>query len=666
MSCSRKLFEPITIRRAAIKNRYVMAPMGNIGYVDSQGAFNQRGVDYFAARARGGVGLIITGLCEVAPQIEKVDPLHIPTPRFNPTAFKYSATEMVERVHAFNCKIFLQLTAGFGYAGKPGVIHEGVAPSATDNRWDPRFKHRALTRSEIYEFIEGFAETAKIAQACGFDGVEIHAVHEGYLLDQFTMAFYNQRTDEFGGDLTGRLRFPIEVLKAIKAACGDDFPVILRFSLKSYIKGRRQGALPGESFSEQGRDIEEGLQVARLLVEAGYDALDVDAGTYDSWYWNHPPMYFGKKGIYLPFSRLLKQQVEVPIIVAGRMDDAELAEQALLHDDCDMVSLGRPLLADPDLPNKVYQNQLERIRPCLSCHEGCMGRFARGAPLSCAVNPACGREETYGLSPALVKKHVLIVGGGIAGMEAARVAALRGHRVDLYEKGTKLGGVVIPGSQPPFKSDDKALIRWYQTELRHAGVNIHYQTMMTRATILAAAPDVVIIATGSNPVVLDMPNPHSLPVYTASEVLMNTDLVGKRVAIIGAGLVGAELGLWLARLGREVQLIESSEHILGGVSAMPFMNYEMLKDLLNHERVTIHLQTQFTSIGAGVIGVTSAAGKQELAVDAVVYAIGYRAEDTLYQELNGCGLATYLLGDARNVRNIMYAIWDAYEVARGL
>lgn len=666
MDSTRKLFEPIAIRQVAIKNRYVMAPMGNIGYVDSQGAFTQRGVDYFAARAKGGVGLIITGLCEVASQIERIEPMHIPSPRLNPTAFKYTATEMVERVHAYNCKIFLQLTAGFGYAGKPGVIRECVAPSATENRWDPRLQHRALTRAEIYEFIAGFAESAQIAQACGFDGVEIHAVHEGYLLDQFTMAFYNQRTDEFGGDIDGRLKFPIEVVKAIKAACGEEFPVILRFSLKSFIKGRRQGALPGEAFNEQGRDIDEGVQIARLLVDAGYDALDVDAGTYDSWYWNHPPMYFGKKGIYLEFSRLLKQQVTVPIIVAGRMDDAELANQALLRGDCDMVALGRPLLADPELPNKVYQNQFARIRPCLSCHEGCMGRFGHGAPLSCAVNPACGREETYGLLPALEKKQVLIVGGGIAGMEVARVAALRGHRVDLYEQSDALGGVVIPGSQPPFKSDDRDLLRWYQAELSCAGVNVHCQTTMTRASILAAAPDVVVIATGAQPIVLNIPNPYDLPVYTASEVLMNTELVGKRVAVIGAGLVGAELGLWLTRLGREVHLIEASDHILGGVNAMPFMNYEMLKDLLNHEQVAIHLRTRFTRIVAGGIEVTSPEGKAELAVDAVVYAIGYRANDDLYQALAGCGLETYLLGDARNVRNIMYAIWDAYEVARNL
>lgn len=213
------LFTSFTIRDVEIKNRYVMAPMGNVGMNDTEGAFSQRGVEYFFTRAKGGVGPIITGLCDVAPDIEHPDSLHIPSPVTNPTAFKRTALEMVERVHAYGCKIFLQLTAGFGYAGRPGSrINDYVAPSPATNRWDPEVKHWALTRSEIYRFIEGFAQSAKVAQSCSFDSVEIHAVHEGYLLEQFTIAFYNLRSDEFGGELTGRLKFPIEVVKAIKPA----------------------------------------------------------------------------------------------------------------------------------------------------------------------------------------------------------------------------------------------------------------------------------------------------------------------------------------------------------------------------------------------------------------------------------------------------------------
>lgn len=659
------LFESITIKNVEMKNRYVMAPMGNVGHADAQGAFSQSAVEYFVKRAKGGVGLIITGLCDVAPHIEGITPGHMPLPTLNPNAFSYSAIEMTERVHAWGSKIFLQLTAGFGYSGKSSVASNPVAPSPMSNRWQPEIQHRALARSEIYQFIEGFVQSAKIAQQSGFDGVEIHAVHEGYLLDQFTIAFYNQRQDEFGGSLAARLKFPIEIVKAIKAACGENFPVALRFSLKSFIKDHRQGAVPGESFEEKGRDIEEGLQAAKLLVDAGYDALDVDVGTYDSWYWNHPPMYFGKKGIYLEFSRLLKQAIKVPVIVAGRMDDDTLAREALLNGDCDMVGLGRPLLADPELPNKVRLNRTEDIRPCLSCHEGCMGRFARGGRLSCAVNPACGREAIYSITPALKRKHIIVAGGGIAGMEAARVAALRGHRVDLYEQNSALGGVVIPGGMPPFKSDDHDLLRWYQQALLNAGVEIHFNHKVTRSELLSIQPDAIIIATGANPIVPSIKGCENIPTYAASDVLMNTELAGPRVAIIGAGLVGAELGLWLKRLGRQVVLIEASANILGG-NALPVMNADMLTDLLRHEQVEIHCQTQVTEIVPTGIITDKLGVKQHFEVDTVVYAVGYHSENRLWNEIKDDGLDCYLLGDAKRVSNIMYAIWDAYEVARNL
>lgn len=664
MYTSNPLFQPITIRNVEIKNRYVMAPMGNVGHADAQGAFSQSAVEYFVARAKGGVGLIITGLCDVAPQIEGITPCHMPLPTLNPNAFLFSAMEMTERVHAWGSKIFLQLTAGFGYSGKSSVATHPVAPSPMSNRWQPEIQHRALTRSEIYQFIEGFVQSAKIAQQGGFDGVEIHAVHEGYLLDQFTLSFYNQRQDDFGGDLAGRLKFPVEIVKAIKAACGEDFPVALRFSLKSFIKGHRQGAVPGETFEEKGRDTEEGLAAAKILVAAGYDALDVDAGTYDSWYWNHPPMYFGKKGIYLEFSKLLKKAVNVPVIVAGRMDDDKLARQALQNGECDMVGLGRPLLADPDLPNKVRLNRTAAIRPCLSCHEGCMGRFAKGGRLSCAVNPACGRETTYGITPAFDKKHVLVVGGGVAGMEAARVAALRGHRVSLYEKSSALGGVVIPGGMPPFKSDDRDLLKWYQHALSETDVQITRNHEITRDDICAIEPDAVIIATGSKPIVPPIKGHGSLPAWCATDVLMQVELAGPRVAIIGAGLVGAELGLWLKRLGRQVILIEASDTILGG--AMPVMNADMLRDLLHYEYVEIHRQTRVIEITSQGIKTQGIEGARDFNVDTVVYAVGYHSENRLWNEIKDDARECYLLGDAKRVNNIMYAIWDAYEIARNL
>lgn len=666
---SRMIFSPFAIGNVTLKNRYVMAPMGNLGMVDANGAFTQRAVDYFVARAQGGVGLIITGLADVAPEIEGLEPMHAVSPVRNPRAFKLTAIEMVERVHAWGCKIFLQLSAGFGYAGNPGE-HFGhyVAPSETENRWDPNIKHRALTRHEIYQFIDGFARSADIAKSCGFDGVEIHAVHEGYLLDQFTMAFYNQRTDEFGGSEQGRLKFPQEVVKAIKARCGEDYPVALRFSLKSFIKGRRQGALPGECFVEQGRDIEEGLNVARQLVAAGYDALDVDVGTYDAWYWNHPPMYFGKKGIYLEFARQVKEAVDVPVIVAGRMDDDALAEQALREGKCDLVSLGRPLLADPDYPNKIYLRQSQRVRPCLSCHEGCMGRFPRGGTLSCAVNPACGREAIYQMMPAAEKKNIVVVGAGIAGMEVARVAATRGHRVTIYEQQQRVGGVVIPGSQPSFKSYDRDLLNWYETELKALNVAIHFSTTVTPAFLAQLAPDVAVIATGSTPVVPEIPGMERLSCLSASDVLMNPALAGERCTIIGAGLVGAELALWLKQLGRQVEMVEFAPAALGGGKNMPFMNYDMLRDLLAYHQIPVHVNASVSEVYTDGVQIVTPEGSQKRLSDTLIYAVGYRPASHLYEQLTAAepGFLTYQVGDARKVNNIMYAIWDGYELGRSL
>ncbi|MGA8942786.1 MAG: 2-enoate reductase, partial [Thermoactinomyces sp.] len=391
-----KLFEPTYIGKLKLKNRMSMAPMGNIGYSDPSGAFNQRIQDYYVERAKGGIGLIITGVCSVDYNIEGLPQPAIPCPTANPLAFIYNATQMNERVHAYGTKIIIQLTGGLGRSALPGFVTKAIAPSEQENRFDPGIIHREMTEEEIENMIQKFIDSAVISKRSGFDGVEIHAVHEGYLLDQFTISFFNHRSDQYGGSLENRLRIPIQIVKGIKQACGPDFPVSLRYSLKSMMKGLRQGALPGEEFTEVGRDIEEGIEAAKILVDAGYDALNVDAGTYDSWYWNHPSMYFEYEGIYREFGEILKKEVDVPIILAGRMDNPDIAIESL-NTSCDIVSYGRQLLADPYYPEKLRTGRLDEIRPCLGCHEGCLGRIGN-RPVSCAVNPACGRETIYGLT----------------------------------------------------------------------------------------------------------------------------------------------------------------------------------------------------------------------------------------------------------------------------
>lgn len=315
------LFTPFSIRNTRIKNRYFMAAMGTVTHNDEDGAYLPDAVDYFVRRAAGGVGLIITGANWVDNNIEVHSPGSFPCPTICPGKYIKAARELTDRVHAFDTKIFVQLTAGLGRSAMPAMIHDRkfVAPSTISNRWNPRIECRELTTEEVERLVEQFGVSAAIAKKCGYDGVEVHAVHEGYLLDCFAMSLFNKRTDKYGGDLNGRLRFAIEIVQKIKQYCGEDFPVILRFSLKSYIKDLRQGAVPGETFTELGRDTDEGLQAARILVDAGYDALDVDAGTYDSWYWAHPPMYFDK-GVYLPFAEQVKQVVDVPVLALPGAD----------------------------------------------------------------------------------------------------------------------------------------------------------------------------------------------------------------------------------------------------------------------------------------------------------------------------------------------------------
>lgn len=454
-----KIFEPIKIGKAEVKNRIAMAPMVVRGLTTMGGAFSQRAIDYYIERARGGTGLIITSLVRVENEIEKFPMPSVPCLSLNPGHFIQTACELTEGVHAYGARIFIQLTGGVGRVGRPrNLLSRPIAPSAIPNYWDPSITCREMTTEEVERLVRAFGEATKVAIAAGFDGIEIHAVHEGYLIDQFAIAMFNRRTDKYGGDLRARLTLPVEIVKEIKHQVGADFPVQLRYSIKSFIKNWCQGGLPGEQFQEAGRDTEEGLAAARILEEAGYDAFNADAGSYDAWYWAHPPLY-QEHGCYLPLTERLKKVVTVPVLVAGRMELPELAAAAIAEGKADIVCLGRGLLAEPSWSNKVLEGKIQRIRPCLGCQD-CIERTALGRPLSCSVNPACGRERDYAVQPAREVKSVMVIGGGVAGMEAVRVAARRGHRVSLYEKNDKLGGHLIASSVPVFKQDMVRLLKW--------------------------------------------------------------------------------------------------------------------------------------------------------------------------------------------------------------
>jgi 2-enoate reductase len=655
-----KLFAPITIGKLNLKNRISMAPLGMVAMADPCGGFSENAQEYYVERAKGGTGLIITGITNV--NYNEMPSLLMPCAAFNPLMFAKSCAPMNERIHAYNAKIFLQLTGGFGRTAIPHLMKKAIAPTDQENRWDPLIHHKAMTISEIEELIASFTACAIIAKESKFDGVEIHAVHEGYLLDQFAIALYNQRTDEFGGNLRGRLKITTDIVKGIKAACGEDFPVSLRYSLKSYVKGIRQGALPGETFVEKGKDIDEGVEAARILVEAGYDLLNVDAGTYDSWYWNHPPMYF-KNGMYREFGKILKQNVDVPIILAGRMDNPEMACEAI-GECCDIISYGRPLLADPYLPEKIKTGKLDDIRPCLSCHQGCLDRLARGLPLSCAVNPACGRERSFAITQARDKKTVLIIGGGLAGMEAARVSSMRGHKVTLVEKNAELGGNIIAGSVPDFKKNDRALLNWYDVQLRKLPVDIQLNRTADREMIEKSDADVIIFATGSTPKTMDFGGKNH--VCTAGDVLLGKEKSGENIVVVGGGLIGCETALYLSRQGKNVTVIEISPKILEGGKDMCFANYDMLKDLMPFNKIAVFSDSSIKTVNDDSVVVKTPNGERKIPADTIILALGYHSQTGLYDSMRDSRKVVYNVGDSLNVHNIMYTIWDANQLARGI
>jgi 2-enoate reductase len=658
------LFQSIKIGNVEIKNRFALAPMGPLGLADAEGGFNQRGIDYYTERAKGGTGLIFTGVTFVDNVVEEHGMPNCPCSTHNPVQFIRSGREMTERIHAYNAKVFLQMSGGFGRVTIPTNLGEfpPVAPSPIQHRWLDK-TCREISIEEIKSIVKKFGDGAFNAKRAGFDGVQIHAVHEGYLIDQFAIELFNHRTDEYGGSLENRLRFAREIVEEIKIRCGEDFPVTLRYSPKSFIKGLRDGALPGEEFEEKGRDLPEGIEAAKLLVKYGYDALDIDVGSYDSWWWSHPPMY-QEKGLYMPYAKLMKETVNVPIICAGRMDNPDMATTAIDNGTCDIISLGRPLLADPDYANKLRGGKTKSIRPCISCQEGCMGRIQEYSMLNCAVNPQACRERYTAYNPIVKPKKVLIIGGGVAGCEAARVLSIRGHLPELFEKSDKLGGNLIPGGAPDFKEDDILLADWFTNQLNELNVSVNLNTEVTKEFVLKGNYDSVIIATGSIPKVFSLGDDEK--VFTAADILTNKKDCGNTTVVIGGGLVGCETALWLARNGKKVTIVEALDKLLALNGPLCHANSEMLEKLIPYNDIEVVTNAKVTGLSNGQLAMNTDNGEKNIACDSVILSVGYKEDNSLFKELEFEIPEIYLLGDARKVANIMYGIWDAFEVANHL
>ena len=675
------LFTPWKIGNVEIKNRIVMCPMGGtslFGWFELGGChFDKEAAKLFLERAKNNVGLIIPGIAPLR------DTFFGKWLWQNPKMFK-ELKVLMDEIHKTGAKLFVQLTAGMGRSWaitelvaplhknkftrailKPilDTSHELASPSPQPSRWAHDIICPEMTKEQIHEIIEAFAKTAALCREAGVDGVEVHAVHEGYLLDQFAIEFFNKRTDEYGGSFENRYRFAVEVVKAIKEACGEDYPVSLRYSVESKMKGFCEGAMPGEDYVEVGRSMEESERAAKYLQDAGYDMLNADNGTYDSWYWAHPPMYM-PENCNLEDVAHIKKFVDIPVVCAGRMD-AEVGARAVEEGRIDAVGVARQFLVDPEWITKLIEDRLEEIKPCICCHSGCFNfssskGHANTQDLTdtmglarCALNPETMQSKKYKIEPARKKKNVAIIGGGIGGMEAAIVCAKRGHTVTLYEKTDKLGGVFIAAAAPSFKEKDRALIAWYEREItRYPEITVKLNTTVTDVKSLDA--DEVIVATGATPKMPPIPGVDKA--VEAVDYLLENKTVGDTVAIIGGGLTGCEIAYDLYLKGKKPVIIEMQDDLITG-KGICLANTSYLRDFFKTNNVSVLLETSVCEIKDNGVTVRRKNGDiEDVVADSVILSIGY----------NPAPIATRgvkVIGDASKVGNLRTVIWGAWDVA---
>lgn len=648
---------PFQIGKLTLKNRFCMAPIGGGQHHLPSGGLKNETIQYLVERAKGGFGLIFTGAIAADGTVDPYTGVG-PTILQNSDAFKMTATELNERVNAYGTKIFAQITMGLGrnYPNLP-------APSSVHVFRHPGEVSPELTRSQIKSKINSVVKASKIAKDSGFSGVEVHSIHWGYLLDQFALSMMNHRTDEYGGCLENRLRAAKEILEGIKQECGSDFPVSMRLGLKTFVKDFEKASLTGEE--EAGRTLEEGIEIAKLLESYGYDCLNVDTGIYDSFYYACPPMYM-PKGYLVGLAAKAKAAVQIPILAGGRMNDAAIAEAAVRDGKIDAVVLGRAALADPEYPNKVLTGHTEKIRPCIACNQGCITRLQQGKQPTCAVNPVAMREMRYALRPCVQPKKVVVVGGGVAGMETARVAAMRGHYVSLYEKNAALGGNLIPGGSHGFKKEVRELNAWYQNELKQLPVEIHIGEAITADQLRNIGADVVVLATGSVPVTPRVPGIDDAKVLGCMEAFSHPEKIGQKVVVVGGGLVGCEMALDYAQAGKDVTVVEALPKILSAGIPSPIPNGQMIPDLFEHYYVTVLENHRLSAVENGKVILENEGQKKAIDADSIVIAVGFRPAVSMRSELQGCEATIYEIGDGQKVSTILHAIWEGYEIGNNI
>ncbi|MBR4061099.1 MAG: FAD-dependent oxidoreductase [Lachnospiraceae bacterium] len=674
------LFTPWKIGNCEIKNRVVLTSMGGtnlLGWMEIN-HFDKAGAKFIMEVAKNNVGLVLPGCQPV------YNPMFGQWLYKNEKMYKDLAAWMPE-FHKTGAKLFVQLTAGFGRSftishlmemlytnkalrtvSKPFMDLDKItaAPSASPNRWSDKVPSREMTVAEIQEFITAFGKTAKLLKDAGVDGVEIHAVHEGYLLDQFTLKYVNKRTDEYGGSFENRYRFAVEIVKEIKRVCGQDFPVSLRYSVESKTKGFRQGALPGEEYVEVGRDMEESQKAAKYLQDAGYDMLNCDNGTYDAWYWAHPPIYM-PENCNLDDVAHIRKFVDIPVVCAGRLDP-RVAADAIAEGRIDGAGFARPFLADQAWVTKLMEGKEEDIRPCILCHNGCFNMcHYEGVPndqelmdslhlARCAVNAETMQWGKHKIVPTTNPKTVHIIGGGIGGMEAARVLKLRGHEPIIHEKSDKLGGTFIPASAESYKGKLRELLAWYRKQMADLQIEVHLNEEIKDTASFAGSP--VIVATGAVARVLKNVEGHEKMIEACD--YLNGAPVGDTVAVIGGGLTGCEIAYELALQGKKPVIVEMKNDLIAQ-TGICLANSSYLREWFALHEVPVHLETTLQSVNdKGIVCMDKAGNTIEVACDSVISSAGYIANP-----LTKASKDVYLVGDCQQVGNLRTVVWRAYEVA---
>ena len=641
MSAFTHVLAPGRIGGLEVPNRVIMPPMGT-SLADADGHFSERQVAWYAERAGTGAGLVVTELTAVTRELEITAGLaHADSDAAIP-----SLRALADAVHAKGGTLAVQLTAGTG-RNNGAWTPERPPVSASDNPnfFDPSVTCRPLTTEEVRTLVRRFVEAAARCRAAGVDMVDLHG-HTGYLIDQFLGRQWNRREDAYGGSVENRARLATEIIAAIKAEV-PGLPVSFRLSVTNKMAGSR--------------DVAEAQEIARLLEAAGLDLLMADDGAYDAMDWVFPPYYLGDECM-VPSARAMKEVVSIPVMAVGNLNP-ESAERVLAAGEADFVGVGRGLIADPEWVAKLADDRRDDIRPCIRCNQMCIGNIFAGQTIGCAVNPRAGHELDRRVEATSEPKRVVVVGGGPAGLEAARVAALRGHTVDVYERATELGGVLAPAATPEFKKELRAMIGWWERQLADLPVTVHLGIEVKPDSPELEDADEIVVATGADPVTLPIPAADGADVLEVVQAHLERSRVGQRVVVAGGGLSGADLALELAQEGHEVTIVEMADAIAADLLAL---NRISLLTKLAEAGVQVLTGHRVTSFDEGGLAAVGPDGEVHLAADTVVTAFGVRPDGGLAEALADAGRSVRAVGDCVQPAKVGEAINAGHLVGLGL